>query len=256
MRLPKLAIAAFAIAVILSAPVGVAAPVLTFFPNSAYNANTAVMDATLGTTGRLTDDFETTALISGLTIVLSGGVVTTVETSLPALFNGDTFSAFTQNQFWDGTHTASNAIGNLPNSTTNPTNIANLITFNYAPGTLSFGIGLSNFQSTNTPGGLGVTQHELFVNGADIGVLEALADGSFTPGLVRDAYLRIDNNVPITSVGFENLVQPPSQQDFLMFDHLTVAGAVAVPEPGTFLLLGACLLGMVGGYRYKLRNRS
>ena len=212
------------------------------------------MDATLGTTGRLTDDFEQTALIPGLSIVLSGGVATTVEMSLPALFNGDTFSPFTQNQFWDGTHTASNAIGNIPNNASTPSNIANLITFNYAPGTLSFGIGLSNFQSTNTPGGFAVTQHELFVNGVDIGVLDTLAGVNWTPGLVRDAYLRIDNNVPITSVGFENINQPPLEQDFLMFDHLTIAGAVAVPEPVTFLLLGAGLLGMLGKYRKQARR--
>jgi hypothetical protein len=249
MRSTKLAVAAFAVMVMPSAVrVAIAAPILTFFPNTGYNPNTTVMDATFSTTGRPTDNFESTTLLAGLTIVLSGGVATTTETSLPALFNGDTFSPFTQNQAWDGTHTASNALGNLPNSTTTPTNIANLITFNYAPGTLSFGIGLSNFQSTNPPSPqFPVTQHELFVNGVDLGVLETLAGSNWSPGLVRNAYLRIDSNVPITSVGFENVNQPPAQQDFLMFDHLTVAaGGTSVPETGTGLLLGTALLGILG----------
>jgi hypothetical protein len=254
MRSTKLAVAALAVIIPSAVRVATAAPILTFFPNTAYNPNTAVMDATLGTTGRPTDNFETTTLLPGLTIVLSGGVATTTETSLPALFNGDTFSSFTANQAWDGTDTASNAIGNLPNSTTTPTNIANLITFLYAPGTLSFGIGLSNFQSTSPLSSqFPLTNHELFVNGVDMGVLETLAGSNWSPGLVRNAYLRIDSTVPITSVGFENLLQPPSQQDFLMFDHLTVAANVtSVPEPGTLLLLGTVLLGILGGYRTKL----
>jgi hypothetical protein len=254
MHSTRLVFAAFALAIIPSARIAVAAPILTFFPNTDYNANTAVMDATPGTTGRPTDNFETTTLLPGLTIVLSGGVPITTETSLPALFNGDTFSSITANQAWDGTDTASNAIGNLPNSITSPTNIANLITFDYAPGTLSFGIGLSNFQSTSTPPSqFPLTNHELFVNGVDLGVLESLAGTNWTPGLARNAYLRIDDNVPITSVAFESLLQPPSQQDFLMFDHLTVAASVtSTPEPGTFILLSVGLLAIVGRYRSKL----
>ena len=210
-----------------------AAPVLTFFPGSAYNANTAAMDATLGTTGRTTEDFETTdPFIAGLSIVMSGGNLATpiTETSLPALFDGDAFfPGVTSNQFWDGTHTAGSASGNIPNSPTTPTNLPNITTFNYAPGTLSFGIGLSNFQ----PVGL----HELFVNGQDMGNLETLfPDPSWTIGFTRNGYLRIDSTVPITSVAFQMVDQAghplTGGQDFLMFDHLTVLPNVtAVPEP-------------------------
>jgi hypothetical protein len=47
-----------------------------------------------------------------------------------------------------------------------PGNIADTITFDYAPGTRSFGIGLSNFQSPNSPQ-FPITNHDLFVNGID-----------------------------------------------------------------------------------------
>ncbi len=50
------------------------APMITsFFPASTYNANTALMDAALGITGYTTITFETTTLLPGLTITLTGG---------------------------------------------------------------------------------------------------------------------------------------------------------------------------------------
>ena len=227
---------------------------LTFFPGSDFNANSAMMDATLGTTGFQIDTFESTTLLSGLTISLSGGVTSTTWSALPALFDGDTFSSFTQSQFWDGTHEASNATGNLPNSITTPSNIANLITFNYAAGALSFGIGLSNFQSLTTSGGFAVTNHDLFVNGVNMGVLETLAGNAWSPGLTRNAYVRIDatGGSTITSVGFENINQPPSEPDFLMFDHLAIQPEVStVPEPSYEwpLILGGLMLVLLRRYR-------
>jgi hypothetical protein len=230
-----------------------AAPTLHFFAASAYNANTANMDATLGTTGRTTDDFETTgSFISGLSIVLSGGNLASpiTETSLPTVFDGSIFPGLTDNQFWDGTHNATSASGNVPNNCCTPTNLANLVTFNYAPGTLSFGIGLSNFQPTGP--------HALIVNGVNMGTLETLfPDPSWTIGYIRNAYLRIDSDVPITSVAFQNLDANGAPlvggQDFLMFDHLTVLPSVsAAPEPGTFALLGIGLV--VAGSRLSRRS--
>jgi hypothetical protein len=197
---------------------------LNFFPASAYNANTAAMDATLGTTGHVIDDFETATLIQGLTIQLSGGVADTTFTSLPGLFNQTDCGTLTENQAWDGNNTATNATGNLPNSCTIPNNVATNITFNYALGTTSFGIGLSNFQSINPASpSFPITNHELFVNGVDMGVLETLAGTVWTPGLKRNAYLRIDgvNGSLITSVRFQNL-SISAEPDFLMFDHLAV----------------------------------
>ena len=205
-----------------------AAPVLHFFSNAAYNANTATMDAALGTTGRPTDNFETTTLLPGLTITLSGGVPTTTEAALPALFDGDAFSSLTASQFWDGTHTASNAIGNLPNSVTSPTNLANLTTFNYSPGTLSFGIGLWTVPVGQLGRLLGHSTRALRQWCGPWECWRRSAGSSWTALLVRNVYVLIDSDVPILSVAFQNVLQPPGQQDFLMFDHLTVA---ATPSP-------------------------
>jgi hypothetical protein len=187
------------------------------------------MDATFGTTGYLVDDFETTALISGLTITLSGNVSTTTWSTLPALFNpaiqGD---GFENNNQWDGTHVVDNAISNQLGGGS----YATLTTFNY--GASSFGIGLSGFQSPNSPT-LPIGNHELFVNGVDMGMIETLAGANWTPGIVRNAYLRVDatGGSTITSVGFENILPPSQQEDFLIFDHLAV---VPAPEPSTGLL--------------------
>ena len=139
------------------------------------------------------------------------------------------------NQARDGTHTATNSITNNLDSCTDPTrsNIASLTTFNYAPGAPSFGIGLSNFQSLTSPS-FPITDHELFVNGADMGVLEILAGANWSPGFTRNAYLRIDTTggSVITSVGFENLTtNTAGVPDFLMFDRLAIAAAVPEPLP-------------------------
>jgi hypothetical protein len=114
-------------------------------------------------------------------------------------------------------------LGNALIDCTSPTSTAQTITFTYAPGAKSFGIGLANFQSGNSPS-YPITNHELFVNGVDLGVLETLAGNNWSPGITLNAYLRIDaaNGSVITSVAFESLngidvegfsdlaVEPPS----------------------------------------------
>jgi hypothetical protein len=236
---------------VLAMPAAHAAVVLNFFPATTFNANTSVMDAALGISGYTIDTFENTTLLPGLTIALTGGVTATTWTVLPNLFDQGVCGSLTV-VAWDGTHAATNSIDNLLNNCNNPTGLAGLTTFNYTPGTTSFGISLSNFQSINPPSPqFPVTNHELFVNGADLGVLETLAGANWSPGIVRNAYLRIDATGPstITSVGFQNL----SGTDFLAFDRLAVRGpAVVTPEPGNALLL---LWGAASLVLYRLKRR-
>lgn len=191
-----------------------------FYPASDYSANTSSMDSLLGVTGYTITDFETTTLPSGLSISLSGGVNSATWTSLPTLFSDSACGSLSIGA-WDGTHAAINTTTNALDNCSNPSNIASLITFTYSPGTTSFGISLSNFQSTNPPSPqFPVTNHELFVNGVDLGQVEVLAGSTWSPGVVRNAYLRIDahNGTSITSVAFQNL----SAADVLEFDHLAI----------------------------------
>ena len=216
-----------------------AGTILNFFPASDYNATTSVMDATLGLTGDTIDDFETTTLIPNLSYTLSGnGVSTTTFTSLPGLFAQGGCPGLTDNVAWDGSDAVINTPTNSMSSCTSPINIAQTITFNYAGGTSLFGIGFSNFQSTSSPS-YPITNHELFVNGIDMGTLEALAGADWTPGLARNAYLEIDGTAGtlISSVEIENL----SAADVLMFDHLAVSPA-AIPEPSYLLPLVGCFV--------------
>lgn len=240
MRLLKLLPAFLAFAVIVTKANG--SILINLLPGSDFNANTAIMDAALGITGFTIDTFETTPLLPGLSLTLNGpGITTTTYTTLPALFNENTCAPFEQNQAWDGSNTATNATGNGPNNCSSPTNIAQLATFTYAPGATFFGVGLSNFQSLNSPQ-FPVTNHELFVNGIDEGVLETLAGANWSPGLTRNAYLEVTGTggTVINSVGFESLTAP----DFLMFDRLAVQPVqTATPEPGSLAGVAAgCLL--------------
>jgi hypothetical protein len=222
------------------------AVLLNFFPVTDYNANPAIMDATLGTTGFTIDGFETTTLIPGLTITLSGGIPLTTFTVLPALFDQASCGSLSDNSTWDGTHGVLNTTTNTISPCTGGPNISTLMTLNYAPGTASFGVGFGNFQSLSFPS-IPITNHELFVNGVDMGVIETLAGANWTPGLARNGYLRIDGTggTLITSVSIQNLSAP----DVLVLDHVAVKAAAVTPEPRMVLLLAVALLGL--GIRYR-----
>jgi len=222
---------------ILAAGTAEASIVLHWFPATSFNSNTATMDATLGVTGFVKDTFETTTLIPGLSIVLTGTALNATWNSLPGLYN-TTADPFATNNAWDGP----NVVTNLKNNAIGQSIRSDVITFDYAPGAFSFGIGLSNFQSTSPPSPqFPITNHDLLINGVDVGSIEALAGANWTPGLVRDAYLRIDatGGSVIDSVGFKNLVTGGTEG--LLFDHLAVEPAFT-PEPATgWLVLGVLL---------------
>ena len=89
-RLPGLTnfVSVLAVSLICSAPLS-AGIVLNFFRASDYNSNTAAMNATLGITGYQVDTFESTTLLPGLTVSMSGDAVVSPVTvaSLPNLYN-------------------------------------------------------------------------------------------------------------------------------------------------------------------------
>jgi uncharacterized protein (TIGR03437 family) len=218
MRLLTKTLVAVTFGACLLVPAAPAAIQLTWFPASDYNANTSAMDATLGTTGDVIETFETTTLMQGLSITLSGGVPTATWTSLPNLYKAPLSCGV---GIWDGVAAVTNSVTNLLDSCGQTTGFAALTTFNYAPGTAQFGISLSNFQSHSSPQ-YPITNHELFVNGVDMGTIETLAGSNWSPGIVRNAYLVVTatGGSSITSVGFENL----TATEFLVFDHLAVRG--------------------------------
>jgi len=220
--------------------------VVTSFAGSSYSANTVAMDAALGISGYTVEDFEDTALISGLTISFEGLIPENKSyTSLPKTFDsaGDSQTA---NNFWDGTKVLTNA-GNglngpfLPSAATNTT-------FALASGAPVIGIGLANFQSalSSLTNPFPVTDHTLFVNGQNLGTVESLAGVNWSGGVtVRNAYLRIEGTEGslITSIRFRN----DTGQDFLVFDRFAVfaSQSQAVPEPGSLLIFGLGGLGQV-----------
>jgi hypothetical protein len=241
--------AALGVLLLITAWSAHAALIFTYLPASTFNSNTATMDAALGVTGYAIENFETTALLSGLSITLSGNLATATYPPLPNLYDV-TLDPFATNNEWAGTKVVTNLQGNQIGTSQR----WDSITFTYAPRTTSFGIGLSNFQSTNPAAPqFPITNHTLFVNGVAQGTLETLAGSNFTPGLVRNVYIRIDatGGTVINSVGFQNIVSGGS--DGLLFDHLAVV-ATTTPDPSTLLLVSGATL--VCAFRRVARNRT
>lgn len=222
---------------------------ITLAGPGAYNVNTATMDASLGLTGRLIENFEDTTLIAGLSIEYTYPSSSVTLTSLPAVFTVP-FNAC--GKAWDGTHALVNT-GQNECWSSGQNAIASTITF-HVGGVDFFGIGLADFQSE-------AVDHSILVNGVQIATVESLANFvSDTPG--RNAYLMItaDPGEVIDSVGFrlitnsigDTFMGSPVNQgrpiDGLVFDHLAIGSSrqpTSVPEPGTLLLIGTGAVGLV-----------
>ncbi len=222
--------------------------VLNWFDGSAYSTNTAQMNTNLGISGYLIESFEDTTLIDGLSYSLTNPNAGTF-TALPNTYVAD--SNTPGDTDWSGNHVL---LGNSNNAFPNEGTRVNEVTFHAAGGVSSFGVALSSFQSNSSPSTQSpITDHRLFVNGIELGIVESLAGANFSPGLNRNAYLRIDgtNGDLVQSVGFANI--GGSTTDLLIFDHVAFASA-AVPEPSSFAFL-ACIGAVIGGFFANRRRR-
>jgi hypothetical protein len=203
-----------------------------------YTETEAELDAAVGIKDYAIYDFASLTFPTGLSVVLSGGgEPTTTWSALPALFDQNALPSGCYNfdgianlgiASWWGPYAATNYVTNQLTTCNSPVGAAQTTTFNITPGASSFGIGLANFQSTSPASPeFPVTQHELFINGNDMGVLETLAGANWTPGITLNSYLRITSTGKelITSVGFENL----TSADFLGFSHLALQYRTAAP---------------------------
>ena len=210
-----------ALAAIFAAGLGTteAVHVITDFGVSAYDANTAAMDATLGITGYTIEDFEDATLDANLTLTGFG------------------YLGFPDNnagEAWDGSNVA----------TFYGVNDANpgAINFNVAGGASSVGFALTSIHYPHAAVG---PANRLRINGGpwlDI-------DNTNFPNLDivgngRGGYFRIDQgpgDAPITVV---ELSDPGDES--LRLDHIAY---LQVPEPSTFVLAALGLVGLLGRRR-------
>jgi hypothetical protein len=203
-----------------------------------YTETEAELDAAVGIKDYAIYDFSSLTFPTGISVVLSGaGGPTTTWNALPALYDQNTLPSGCYDTYgvanlgiasWWGPYAATNLETNQLTSCESPVGLEQTTTFNITPGASSFGIGLANFQSTSPASpAFPITQHELYINGTDMGVLETLAGANWTPGITLNAYLRITATGKdlITSVGFENL----TGVDFLGFSHLALQYRSAAP---------------------------
>ncbi len=174
-----------------------------FFDNSVFSTNTNTMDVALGLTGHTIEDFEDGSLISGLSLSAGG------------------FQSRTGGTAWDGVRVRSNLSGSHQLSTT----------FTLPSSTLSFGVGLQNFDR----------DYSVKVNGIIVvSNLRNLSGFTSGNGTTKNGYLKIEaeNGEIINNVRFDQTSNTGSI-DQVEFDHLAVSNALSspvVPEPQTFIL--------------------
>lgn len=239
-------------AVLIAASPAQAGYTVTVFPISTYSANTAAMDATLGITGYVIEDFEDATFVPGMSVTFSefantngtpAGIPDRTLASLPNLYDATDFFGFGPT-YWDGTKALVTSSGGDNQFNTDPAPpVARVTTFTVAGGTTSFGVGVSNFQSLGGP--FAISNHDLLVNGVSLGTIEALAGTNWAPGLLRNGYVRIDamGGDVIGSIGFRNRNDGPALADIHIYDRVAFAPA-AVPEPASVALLAVGAAGV------------
>jgi len=191
---------------------------------SVYSTDTAVMDAALGITGLVIENFEDVDLVPGLRVATTNpdSAPTSV---LPNLYLDGSGSWYDNS--WDGPGALVNTVNNwnwfCSNANCQLTNIAQRRSF-LLPGASKFGVGLGNFQAERV-------DHAVLVNGVEVvGALESLP--GFVSGVwVRNGYLvvRAGPGEVINEVSIElrqNGTKTPvagESGDGLIFDRLAFA---------------------------------
>ena len=225
------------------APCVQAGPVVTAFSPAGWPQS----DAALGITGFHIEDFETSSLIPGLQIRLSGGSADYGPTStVPHVFNpftddpnGPTFAA----GIWDGSHvllnrnTAPVPLGYVDSQWAN-------ISFLVAGGASSIGFSVQQLEYPTA--GLTVVTNL----GTSVFALGFIPNFNTNPTLFggRNGYLRIDagSGESILSVTVGSVLGDGYSIDHLAFEPSTV------PEPSTAVLLFIGLAGIAMG-RWKAK---
>ncbi len=200
--------------------------IVNSFAPTTFNANTSLMDQTLGVTGFTIENFEDNNFVDGLTISANGS--TPFSQAPPVNFGSSLV--------WDGT------LGiDAYNSLGFPAVTVDTMTFHLAQGASSFGFGTANMEIRRNP------DLNIVVNGVtDLGPISEMPGyfDTIVTGSQRNIYVRLDavgetiNTVtinwgPTVSLGLDNIV----------FDHVAFNTAPLVPEPTTF---GLILIGLVG----------
>lgn len=178
---------------------GVQAFTITTFAPTVYNANTAIMDATLGIDASYTiENFEDLTFVSGLTITYDN------------VIGGHHLQGSGP---WDG----ATELGTYLN------NYSSFPTFSFSTGLTSFGVGINNMAGTGYPA-------YMYVNGVSFGMVQQMPNYAVT---TRNIYIRIDavGSERINSVKFTT-----SSGDYVGFDHLAMQVS-SVPEMSTVYTL-------------------
>jgi len=235
-----------ALAVLMLAPrlvIAVLSPPFTYtgFGPGQWGAS----DATLGITGYVLENFESTTLAAGLSV----GWATTAGNTTPAATLPFTFNPVTQASFgtafqgglWDDSNAVVNTRTNQSYLYTDTANWGGDIVINFSTPVTSVGFSL---QQNDFDVGL-------FINGSSVGGLQSLT--GLAPNGSRYGYIRIDGNGgnTITSLQLVNGRVPTfGFNDGFVIDHLAFA---AIPEPAT---MAWWLAGAAGPFALWRRRRG